>query len=76
MPGMIKLTSGTPKWLVYKGNPIKLDDLGVVLSIPRAEFNKETVGIRPQWGQCLYLNGGQLVSCRVTLAGLIGIIFH
>ena len=25
----VSKTSGTPKWMVYNGTPIKMDDLGV-----------------------------------------------
>ena len=25
----VSLNGGTPKWMVYKENPIKMDDLGV-----------------------------------------------
>ena len=27
----VSKTRGTPKWMVYNGNPIKMDDLGVAL---------------------------------------------
>ena len=27
----VSINGGTPKWMVYKGNPIKIDDLGVPL---------------------------------------------
>ena len=27
----VSKNSGTPKWMVYNGNPIKMDDLGVPL---------------------------------------------
>jgi len=25
----VSINGGTPKWMVYKGNPIEIDDLGV-----------------------------------------------
>jgi hypothetical protein len=25
----VSINGGTPKWMVYNGNPIKIDDLGV-----------------------------------------------
>ena len=27
----VSKNSGTPKWMVYKGNPNKMDDLGIPL---------------------------------------------
>ena len=30
---------GTPKWMVYNGNPIKMDDLGVPLFSETAIWN-------------------------------------
>ena len=27
----VSINGGTPQWLVYPGNPIKMDDLGVAL---------------------------------------------
>ena len=30
---------GTPKWMVYNGNPIKMDDLGVPLFLETPIYN-------------------------------------
>ena len=36
---------GTPKWMVYNGNPIKMDDLGVPLFLgnTHVEFGRQCV---------------------------------
>ena len=40
-----EIFTGTPKWMVYKGNPIKMDDLGVPLLLETpTKFHRLTNG--------------------------------
>ena len=36
--GTVSKNRGTPKWMVYNGNPIKMDDLGVPLFFGNTHF--------------------------------------